>query len=261
MTASLYHGAVMHRRLRPVGHRFVYRVFSMLIDLDEIASMDRDLRWFSRGRFNLFAFFDKDHGDGGRDLPTYIRSVLKEAGVRATARIELLCYPRILGYVFNPLSVYYCYDEGGALGAVLYEVNNTFGGRHTYLIPVEGASEIVRQEAEKLFHVSPFMPMEMRYHFRLSKPDETVSVLINQTDDAGLVFKAAFVGEREAMTDASLLRAFFRYPLMTVKVIAGIHWEAMKLFAKGMRLLPGAPDPAEAVTIPKKSTDPLKRAA
>ncbi|MEL7486345.1 MAG: DUF1365 domain-containing protein [Pseudomonadota bacterium] len=261
MSAALYHGAVMHRRLRPVGHRFVYRVFSMMVDLDALDALDRDMRWFSRNRINLFSFHDRDHGDGKSDLPVHIRRVLADAGVDAPGRIDLLCYPRILGYVFNPLSVYYCHDASGALAAVLYEVNNTFGGRHTYLAAVESDASVVRQTARKLFHVSPFMPMETDYHFRLNPPGDGLSVLINQTDDAGPVFKAAFVGAREEMTDAALRRAFFRYPLMTVKVIVGIHWEALKLFAKGMRLLPGAPDPENAVTVLRDVKPKQRRAA
>ncbi len=252
MTApgSLYHGRVKHRRLRPVGHCFAYRVFSMLIDLDRIGEADRSLRLFSRNRFNLFSFFDRDHGEesdapvGGR-----IRAILKDEGFSGEGRLLLLCYPRILGYVFNPLSVYYCHDGAGRLEAIIYEVRNTFGGKHSYLLPVEGAARAVRQAADKVFPVSPFMTMDCRYNFRLTPPDDDIGVAILQTDAEGPIFNASFSGVKEEMTDAALLRAFLRYPLMTLKVIAAIHFEAARLFAKGLRVKMAASAPASPMTV------------
>ena len=247
--SALYFGRVMHRRLKPVAHRLEYKVFSMLIDLDEIDALDRALRWFSRGRFNLFSFHDRDFGSGEGDLAASVRATLAAAGVDGGGPVRLLFYPRILGYAFNPLAVFYCHDAAGRLSAILYEVRNTFGGKHAYLIPVEGDAEIVRQAADKNFHVSPFMEMATRYHFRLSRPGEAIAVVIRQTDAEGAVLNAAFTGERRALDDAALIAAFFRYPLMTVKVIAGIHFEALRLLAKGMKLRAGGPDPAEPVTV------------
>ncbi len=176
-----------------------------------------------------------------------MRGVLARAGFDDIGRIELLCYPRILGYTFNPLSVYYCYDLRGRLAVMIYEVRNTFGGRHSYLIPVEGAS--IDQQADKAFHVSPFNDMEMHYRFRLTAPDERIGVFIQTIGADGPVLNAAFTGARATLTDKKLLSLFFRYPLMTLKVIIGIHWEAVKLLAKGLRLKPGAPDPKNPVTI------------
>lgn len=250
--AALYHGRVMHRRLRPVSHRLDYRVFSMLIDLGRLDELDKRLKYFSRNRFNLFSFHDRDHGAGAPcDLAEWVRDVLRDEGLPADGAIRFLFYPRILGYAFNPLSVFYCHDATGDLVAIIYAVRNTFGGRHAYLIPVEpGATGAdVRQAADKVFHVSPFMEMATRYHFRLSRPDARILVAIRQHDAAGPIFNAVFAGEAEPVTDGALKRAFFRYPLMTVKIILGIHWEALRLLAKGMRLLPGAPDPAHPVTV------------
>lgn len=260
--SALYFGRIMHRRLKPVAHRLEYRVFSMLVDLDELDQLDAKLAFFSRARFNLFSFHDRDYGDGApNDLAAHIRGVLAGAGVAAEGPIRLLCYPRMLGYAFNPLAVYYCHDRTGALTAIIYEVRNTFGGKHSYLIPVEGDADIIRQTADKNFHVSPFMPMDMRYHFRLTRPGDEIAVVIRQTDAEGAVFNAAFTGARVELTDRALLRAFFAYPLMTVKIIAGIHWEAIRLMLKGMKLLKGAPDPARPVTIIKSKADRGRQAA
>jgi len=267
MKAVLYKGQVMHRRLKPVQHRFIYRVFSMLIDLDALDDLDCDLKFFSHSRFNLFSFYDKDYGPKSGDqakpdsIAKYVRVTMKEAGVDASGSIQLLCYPRILGHAFNPLAVYYCHDSAGCLSAILYEVSNTFGERHSYLIPVIGNATVIRQKADKLLHVSPFMEMDMRYHFHLSKPGETLSLLIRETDYEGPILTAAFIGEREEVSDRVLLQAFFQYPLMTMKIIAGIHWEAMKLFAKGLRLLKGAPAPDQPVTVVRQEQSEVHRAA
>lgn len=246
--AQLYHGAVTHRRLRPIGHAFAYRVFSLLIDIDRIDEIDARSRWFSRNGFNLFSFYDADHAFSAETVSGGVRALLKSHDYRADGRILLLCYPRILGYVFNPLSVFYCHDARGRLEAVIYEVRNTFGGRHSYLIPAEEGAEIIRQSADKKLHVSPFMDMDQHYAFRLSRPGETLSVFIHQTDREGPIFNASFAGRAEAMTDGALLTAFFRYPLMTLKIVAAIHFEAGRLFLKGMRLKGKPADPAEPVT-------------
>ena len=257
---GLYFGKVMHRRFKPVSHRLEYRVFSALIDLDCLSDLDVRLKLFSRGKFNLFSFQDRDYGEGGDDIAAHVRGLLREAGVAADGKILLLCYPRMLGYAFNPLAVYYCHDSDGRLAAALYEVRNTFGGKHSYLIPAEGDGGVIRQAADKVFHVSPFMEMETRYNFRLTKPDARIAVAIRQTDAEGPVLDAVFTGARKELTDRTLLAAFFAYPLMTFKVIVGIHWEALKLLLKGMKLRKGAPDPAHPVTVVNK-TARLERAA
>ncbi|MFN0023412.1 MAG: DUF1365 domain-containing protein [Parvularculaceae bacterium] len=247
--ARLYHGVVTHRRLKPVGHRFAYRVFSMLIDIDRIDDAANRLRWFSRNAFNLFSMRDADHAFADdATISESVRAVLRENGYSGAGRIELLCYPRILGYVFNPLSIYYCRDAGGEMEAVLYEVRNTFGGRHSYLMPVEPGAGVIRQNAAKALYVSPFMDMDHRYAFRLSKPADTLSVFIHQTDPEGPIFNASFAGRSEDMSDAALIRAFFRYPLMTVKIIAAIHFEAVRLLMKGLRYRRRVADPAHAVS-------------
>ncbi len=166
--AALYRGDVMHARMKPKAHRFTYGVYTLLIDIDALDAADRASRFFSVGRRNLLSFEPRDHGDGGRTpLREHIRRLLAEAGLQTPpARILLLCYPRVLGFVFNPISVYFAYDADGQLIGVVYEVRNTFGDMHTYVAPVrdgELTEAGLRQERDKLFHVSPFMDMAMRY--------------------------------------------------------------------------------------------------
>jgi uncharacterized protein len=251
--SSVYFGTVVHHRLRPVRHALSYRVFSLLLDLDEIPALAARLRLFSHNRFNLFSFHDRDHGTR-RPEPSrpYIEGQLARAGIALDGgAIRLLCFPRVLGYVFNPLSIYFCHHRDGDLRAILYEVSNTFGEQHGYLIPVShgDGGEIVRQSCAKEFYVSPFMAMEGRYEFRLTPPAGRLAVFIRQSDRDGPILHASLEGERAPLTDATLARAFLRYPLMTVKVIAGIHWEALRLWRKGVRIVPRPAPPHEAVTI------------
>lgn len=257
MTAScLYTGTVMHRRFKPKQHRLSYRVFWALIDLDELPQLDKQLRLFSHGRFNLFGFYNRDHGDGSATpLRAQVEMHLGKAGIDLDGgAIRLLCMPRLLGFTFNPISVYYCYRRDGGLAALLYEVHNTFGQRHSYLIPVEGAPDgPLEQHCLKAFYVSPFMDMDIAYTFRVTPPGERIALAIDGADthnsgQDGRVIVASLSGERRELTDAALLAAFAAFPLLTLKVVAGIHWEALKLWIKGMRLRPRPPAP-QAITI------------
>ena len=258
--ATLYHGAVTHVRRAPKRHRFAYRVFSVLIDLDRLDALDRDLRLFSRNRFNLFSFHDRDHGEGTADLAAGVRALLKARGFSGAGALLLLCYPRILGYVFNPLSVYYCYDTDDRIEAVIYEVRNTFGGKHSYLIAVDGA-DVIRQSARKRFHVSPFLDMDATYHFRLSPPGERLSLSIRETNDEGPLLDTAFSGKAEPISDRALIAAFLRYPLMTLKIVAGIHFEALRLLAKGLKLRPGLTPPYPVTLIGREESSEREFAA
>jgi DUF1365 family protein len=241
--ASLYVGEVMHARLKPMGHRFSYRVMSLLIDLDRLAAADRQSPLFGVNRAALYSFREADHGDrDGSPLRTYVQRCASAHGIDLTGgRALLLCYPRLLGYTFNPLSVYFCYRAGGELALIIYEVRNTFGGIHPYVLPVQ-PDEIsdagVRQSQEKLFYVSPFIEMATRYHFRVLPPLKRVKLRILETDREGPLLAATFNGRRHALNTAQLLRAFFAFPLVTLKIVAAIHWEALRLWAKGARLAP-----------------------
>jgi hypothetical protein len=248
----LYFGNVMHARLRPFRHRFVYGVFSMLVDLEALPELDRTSRLFGFNRVRLFSFDDADHGarDGTSTL-AWVRARLAEAGLEAAgARIFALCFPRILGYVFNPITVYYAYDAAGRLGAILYEVKNTFGDQHGYLIPVAAAREPgspVVQRAAKRFHVSPFIDMRADYRFRVNEPEEKLALLIREDTPAGELLVASQTARRVTWSDRALLHAFFRYPLLTAKVMGAIHWEALRLWIKGAKYHPRPAPPADAV--------------
>ncbi len=253
---SLYPGKVMHHRMKPAVHRFAYRVFSTLIDVDRLGEAGRASRLFSVGRFNLLSFHPADHGPrDGTSLGDYVRRIFAREGVDLDGgRVLLLSYPRLLGFAFNPLSVYYAYDRRGVLAGIVYEVRNTFGEHHSYVAPVMPgmASEAgIRQERDKVFYVSPFMEMTHRYHFRLAPPGDTVAVRILETDSEGPTLAATFHGEKRPLTSAGILRVVLPMPLMTLKVVAGIHWEALKLWLKGLKLQP-RPAPPPPLSSPSR---------
>jgi DUF1365 family protein len=241
--AALYFGEVMHARLRPIGHRFSYRVMSLLIDLDRLDDADRKSALFAVNRAALYSFHEADHGDrDGSSLRAYVQARAAEHRVDLTGgRVLLLCYPRLFGYTFNPLSVYFCHRADGRLALVIYEVRNTFGEIHAYVLPVkpgEASCAGIRQTQDKLFYVSPFIEMAMRYHFHISPPGEHVRLRILETGHEGPHFAATFCGRRRALSTRALLRAFFALPLVTFKVVAAIHWEALRLWLKGAALAP-----------------------
>jgi DUF1365 family protein len=241
--AALYFGEVMHARMRPKAHRFSYRVMSLLIDLDRLADADRMSPLFAVNRGGLYGFHEKDHGerDGSR-LRAYAQRCAAPHDIDLTGgRVLLLCYPRLLGYTFNPLSVYFCYRADGELALLIYEVRNTFGELHPYVLPVrpgELTEAGLRQEQDKLFYVSPFVDMTMRYCFRIAPPDEHVRLRILETDRDGPLLAATFSGHRRALTTMMMMRSFVALPLVTLKIVAAIHWEALRLWLKGVRLIP-----------------------
>lgn len=241
--SALYVGRVRHRRFRPRPHALAYRVFWMLLDLDEIDRLAAKLALFSRNRFNLYAFRDADYGDrSGRPLRPQIEQTLAKAGIAYDGGpIRLLTMPRILGYAFNPLSTYFCYRCDGSLCATVYEVHNTFGEVHSYVAPADASEGALRQEADKLFHVSPFMKLDMRYVFTVTPPGERVSVAIDGSDAEGRLITAVLSGKRAELGDAALLRLLATHPLLTLKVTVAIHWHALRLLAKR---IPWRPHPA-----------------
>jgi len=246
----VYFGEVMHRRLGAVRHRFTYQVFSVLLDLDRIEALGRRLKLFSYNRLNIFSFQDRDHGPrDGSPLRPWVERHLVAAGLGHVrgGRIRLLCFPRLWGYVFNPLSVFFCEAPDGTLAAILYEVSNTFGERHCYLEPVNpSVAGVIEQACAKRFYVSPFIELEGDYRFRVQAPDEKLMIAIRQRARDGQTLHAILSGTAAPFDDRTLLRALLAHPLMTFKVMAAIHWEALKLWRKGAKFQTRpAPPPVE----------------
>jgi uncharacterized protein len=238
--SALYTGWVMHQRFTPRRHGFRYRVFSLLIDLEDLTRLDRHLSLFGWNRFGIFSFHDRDHGDG-RPLNAWLDDLLAKAGIVADGVRQVLCYPRILGYVFNPLSVWFCHDRNGRLQAIVYEVHNTYDERHFYVLPAAGQAGQVAHDCAKDFYVSPFLSRDCRYHFRVVPPADKVAVVIHETEAGEAVLDASFTGRCRALTDRALLTMLLAYPLMTLKVVAAIHFEAVRLMLKGIRRHPHSP--------------------
>lgn len=252
--SAIYPGHVVHTRFRPVRHRLRHRMLWLLLDIDELPALSRRLRLLSVNRFNLASFHDSDHGAGkGEPVRLQVERMLRQAGVQADGgAIRVLCMPRLLGAVFNPLSVFLCYRADGGLCATIYEVNNTFGERHSYLLPVvdnEAHRPVLRQSCTKQFFVSPFMDMTMTYRFRVARPGERLSVAIEGHDGDAPMIAATFAGTRRELTDANLLRAVLGQPLLALHVLGAIHWEALKLWRKGVRLRPKPPPPPEPLSV------------
>lgn len=247
MRSGIYTGLVVHQRHRPRAHRLRYRVFSLLLDLDELPALSK-LRLFGHNRRAPLSFREADHGDGrATGLKDWVQEELARAGLPRAARVSILCYPRLWGYVFNPLTEYFCHDAAGQLIAVLHEVTNTFHERHVYVIPAQGDGPL-RHSAPKRMYVSPFLPMDCRYDFRIHPPEDRVLVAIDESDCDGPILYAAFSGRRAEISDATLLRALAAHPLMTLKVTAAIHWEALRLWIKGVPVFRHTPGPALSVT-------------
>jgi DUF1365 family protein len=230
----IYAGEVMHRRCFPAAYRFRYRVFSLYVDIDRIDDAAAQCRLFSHNRFNLFSFHDRDHGPrDGSSLRAWAERLLHDAGLPAVpTRIHLLCFPRLLGYGFSPLSLWYVETADGSPLAVLCEVHNTFGESHTYILHADGTALTwpVTGEHAKRFHVSPFIDMNARYHFRLSRPSERLQYAIREYQQDRLLLVAVQTGRRRPLSDRSWLGLALRMPLMTFKVMAMIQWQALKLW-------------------------------
>ena len=238
MTSSIYNGTVIHKRFKPKVHFFKYKVFSLLIDLSELNVLEKKINFFSHNSFNLISFFDKDHGErDGSSLIDWVKKNLKENNITfEDIKIKLLCYPRILGYVFNPLSVFYVYDKKDDLISILYEVKNTFGEQHTYIFKVKN-NNILQHNCSKKFHVSPFIEMNCNYFFKILKPGEKISVIIDQYQSNEKLLYASQDGKRVDFTSIELIKSYLKHPLMTFKIISAIHFEAFKLWAKGIRFI------------------------
>ena len=233
MNSCIYNGIVKHQRFKPIEHSLNYKTFSILIDLDEIESLSRNISIFSLNKFNIFSFYNLDHGPrDGSSLKDWVSHNIKKFKISENiTKIKLLCYPRIFGYVFNPLSIFYCY-ENDSLKAIFYEVKNTFNEQHTYIFKIKD-NEKIEQKCKKKFYVSPFMNMETFYNFKLLNPQDKLSIFIKQTDETETILTATQTGDKKEFSFKQLLINFFKYPLMTIKIISSIHYEAFFLWKKG----------------------------
>jgi DUF1365 family protein len=237
-------GEVRHRRLRPAANTFVYPTYFLLLPMRALRTQPAAA--LARNRFGLLAFHDRDHGDGGADALAWIEALLASEGVAdADGEIWLHTYPRVLGYVFKPVSFWYCHRADGSLAAVVAEVNNTFGERHCYLLDEPGLAWGREALARKVFHVSPFCQVEGRYRFRFMRTAERTVARIDHDDDDGLaLLQTSVSGHLQPLTVARARRAFFGMPLMSLGVIARIHWQALRLWLKRVPFVskPEAPE-------------------
>ena len=236
-SSCIYSGFVTHKRFKPKKHFFSYKTFSLLIDLKELKQIDKRIKFFSYNKFNFLSFYNIDHGPrDGSCLIDWAKGVLKQSNIYiGSGSIKLLCFPRFFGYVFNPLSIFYCYDEKSNLKAVLYEVKNTFNEQHTYVFVSSLSSNLILHKCNKKFYVSPFIEMKTFYNFRLLKPGNQISIFIKQTDMQGILLTACQIGKKVELNSKSLLSEFIRHPLMSFKVIMAIHFEAFRLWLKGIK--------------------------
>ena len=251
-TACLYAAQVGHRRLVAPFYAFKYQVFYLLLDIDHFAQSAASARFFSHNRFNLLSFHDRDHGaetQGG--LRDWAEGLMQQSGIEPDGgRIRLLVMPRLLGYAFNPISLWYCEGRDGSLRAVIAEVRNTFKEKHSYLLASAGAPIAYETalEKEKCFHVSPFFDLNGRYRFELGEPSQQLRVHIHETRDGVPILDASLTGQRRPLRDRVIVWQVLKMPFMTLKVVAGIHWEALKIWLRGGKFHSKPEPPAHEVS-------------
>ncbi len=244
--AMLGRGVVRHRRLKPTEHAFAYSTYFLLLPLRQLRT--RSLPALNRNGWGLLAFHDRDHGDGRADALAWIEELLHAEGVNdAGGEVWLHTYPRVLGYVFKPVSFWYCHRSDGSLAAIVVEVNNTFGERHCYLLAGPGLAWGRELSARKVFHVSPFCDVQGQYRFRFMRSAARIVARVDHDDDTGPLLQTSVSGRLQPLTTGTARRTFCATPLMTWGVIARIHWQAVKLWFKGVPML-SKPDLPRAFT-------------
>ncbi|MEC5215075.1 DUF1365 family protein [Actimicrobium sp. GrIS 1.19] len=251
---QLCFGTVRHRRLRPTTNAFDYGVYFLRLPLRTLGAGAFGPRLFSRNRFNLLSFHDRDHGDGKQALLPWIDGLLRAEGITdADGEIWLQAFPRVLGYVFNPVAFWFCHRIDGTLRAVVCEVRNTFGEKHCYLLDTGAAiGNGVELRARKQFHVSPFCKIEGGYRFRFMRSlrgaSERTLACIDHDDASGPLLLTSISGSAAKLSNTAVATAFFTYPLMTIGVVVRIHWQALKLFVKRVPFISKPLPPSEPLS-------------
>lgn len=245
---AIFRGEVVHCRVRPVHHKLRYRVFSLALDVDRLQEAASKLALFSLNSLNLYSLREGDHGHrDGSSLSKFAWQQVRRSGFdQQVCRIMVVFYPRILGYAFNPLTVYYCVDSCENPVLMIYEVRNTFGEDVTYVVPAGGSQDgIYTHSIGKSFYVSPFNNVDGRYAFHVTRPGPTMTIGVALKTEGQPLLRTHFRACRTELTDLSLLKMLFAYPMMTAKVMVAIHWEALKLWRKGLKLKsrPKPPEP------------------
>jgi len=253
MRSSLYTGTVRHDRKVPRKNAFHYGIYFLLADLDELDDLDRDLRLFGHNRGRLVSLHDVDHGPrDGSPLKPWITELCMRAGIDLSGgSVQLLTFPRVLGYKFYPVSIWYCHSADGELRAIMAEVQNTFGDHHNYLLHESGdvLDWKARPTSMKVFHVSPFIEMEAKYEFHFTRPDDTLSVSIYDFVKGDLLLVAAVALRKRELTDPALLKTVLRYGPMSLRAWLLIHWQAIRIVAKRIRYIPRTPPPDQDTSL------------
>lgn len=237
MNSALIRASVFHKRMAPKTHEFSYKLTSWLFNVDDLAALNRWWPLTGYNRAALFSVRDTDYGFGANELiADWIKNVITDSLMEAPARVELLTHPRCLGISFNPLSVWYCYNSNDELYCLIYEVRNTFGQRHHYLIPLDSGEGLLRHHADKEFYVSPFMEKSGEYIFQTRRPDQKISLSIEYLHQGTAMLLATWHGKLEPLTLSCIIKASLTQPFTSLKILSAIHWQALKLWIKGLRL-------------------------
>ena len=238
LKSSIFNGIVSHSRLIPKKHSFTYKVFSILFDIDKLDETQRSCSLFSYNKFNFFSFYYKDHGEkNGSNPKNWILKIVKKEKINeSNLKIYCLCYPRILGYVFNPITVWFIYSKNN-LKMIVYEVRNTFGEDHSYVFKLDKESQKLNHKSKKLLHVSPFISMDGSYEFSTNISNERVKIIIKEISNGEHLLTASFSGKAKPLKDKNLFLNFLLYPMLTLKVIFGIHFQALLLWSKNIKYI------------------------